>query len=431
MTTLATYMSELRELSSSDLTHSIENLADEEKRRTAQVIAHLAEISGRKLHLELGCKSLHEYCVERLGLSDGCAWLRIQVSRVCLQFPRLLDDLWQGSVSLTVAGKLAPHLTEENCERLLSDCGGMTKREVEEYLVGLAPKRVVSAGVRKRPAMRGTSPSSESRGDSDPFTTRREPLDSRSSARASPPRSGSVEPCRPETYNVRFAADKQFMDKLERAAEVAGVLNAHRNLAQVIEKALDVFLEKQDPQRRQQRCDSRQARKAAKATGGTPRPDEVVNEPNPPEPAKRSRHIPLPIRDRLLEKAGHQCQYVSSEGVRCTERTLLVIDHIEPWGRGGTSEEANLRVLCGPHNGLHAQRCYGEEFVTGRISAARESTRHRREGPPGSAPRLDEVALPWSIDPEEGVCEAVASYEAVGTPGALPYAWLRGGWVGL
>ena len=43
----------------------------------------------------------------------------------------------------------------------------------------------------------------------------------------------------------------------------------------------------------------------------------------------------------------------------------------------------------------------------------------------------DEVALPWSTDPEEGVCEAVASYEAVGTPGALPYAWLRRGWVGL
>ena len=150
MTTLATYVNELRELSSSDLTHSIQNLADEERRRTAQLIAHLAEISSRKLHLELGFKSLHEYCVERLGLSDGCAWLRIQVSRVCLEFPLLLDALWKGSVSLTVAGKLAPHLNEENCERLLSDCERMTKREVEEYLVGLPDGLFAPAAVPVR-----------------------------------------------------------------------------------------------------------------------------------------------------------------------------------------------------------------------------------------------------------------------------------------
>ena len=137
-------------------------------------------------------------------------------------------------------------------------------------------------------------------------------------------------------------------------------------------------MEQKDPQRRQQRREKREARKAEKATVGTPRLDEVVNESSSPA-AARSRHIPLPVRDRLLEKAGHRCEYVSSEGVRCTERTLLAIDHIEPWGLGGTSDEANLRVIRAPHNRLLAERCYGGELIERRISAARESTRHRRD----------------------------------------------------
>ena len=413
MTTLATYLNELRELSSSGLTRSIQNLADEERRRTAQLIAHLAEISSRKLHLELGFKSLHEYCVERLGLSDGCAWLRIQVSRVCLEFPLLLDALWKGSVSLTVAGKLAPHLNEENCQRLLRDCAGMSKRAVEEYRVRLAPRRVVSAGVRKRAVPCRPAPTTKSEGNACPLSSPLEPVASHSVAPASPPRSGSVEPCRPQTYNVRFAADRQFMEKLERAAEVAGVSNPHRNLAQVLEKALDLFLEKKDPQRRQQRREQREARKVEKTTGGIPGPDEGVEPSNSPEPAHRSRQIPLPVRDRLLQNAGHRCEYVSSEGVRCSERTRLAIDHIEPWGRGGTSEEANLRVLCPAHNRLHADRCYGGEFMTRRITRARGSIRHRRDDTQASPLRPDEVPWPWSGDPEEGVCEATVSYRAV------------------
>ena len=166
-------------------------------------------------------------------------------------------------------------------------------------------------------------------------------------AQAPPPKSGSIEPCRPETYNLRFAADKKFMDKLERVAEVAGVLNAHRNLAEVIEKALDVFLEQKDPQRRQQRREKREAKKAEKATVGTPRPDEVVSESGAPEPAKRSRHIPLPVRDRLLKNAGHRCEYISSEGVR----KVCAAPSGPCWrlitSNRGVAEERARRRICG------------------------------------------------------------------------------------
>ena len=229
---LAPFIQQIRQLSSSELARQTELLAAQEHLQGARLIAHLAEVSSRRLHLERGHRSLFEYCTRCLGLSEGCAALRIQVSRVCGRHPLILDALAGQRISVTVAGKLAPHLTTGNRERLIADCAGMTTREVQEYLVRLAPKPVVSPGARRR------------------------------SASEQP---GSVEPCQPDLYNLRFAADKAFMDELERAAEVSGVGSAGRDMARVFERALDAYLEKHDPRQRQERREKRAAQKARAA----------------------------------------------------------------------------------------------------------------------------------------------------------------------
>ncbi len=69
----------------------------------------------------------------------------------------LLQALAEGRVSLTVAGRLAPRLTPENCDSLLQTCAGMTKRQVEELLVELKPKPEVSPGMRKQPRGQATA----------------------------------------------------------------------------------------------------------------------------------------------------------------------------------------------------------------------------------------------------------------------------------
>ncbi len=215
---LAQLIEQIHKLSSSELKRQTELLAEQEHLQVARLIAHLAEVSVRMLHLELGYRSLFEYCVRRLGLSEGCTALRIQVCRVCRRHPMILDALAGQRISLTVAGKLAPHLTDDNRERLIADCTGMTKRAVEEYLVHLAPKPAVSPGVRKR------------------------------AARPTRPEAGSVEPCQPGLFNVRFAVGKGFMDKLDRTAEVSGMGDAHHNMGEILERTLDEYLEKNDPE---------------------------------------------------------------------------------------------------------------------------------------------------------------------------------------
>ena len=71
------YFEKLERLSTQELDTSIEKLVRKEKRNTALVVAHIAEMARRKGGLERGYKNLFDYCVRRLQLSEGSVALRI------------------------------------------------------------------------------------------------------------------------------------------------------------------------------------------------------------------------------------------------------------------------------------------------------------------------------------------------------------------
>ena len=101
-----TYCETLEGLSTEELDRSADKLVRAEKRNVALVIAHIAEMSRRKGHLERGYKNLFGYCTRRLHLSEGSVALRIQVANVSRRFPQILVALAENRMSLTVAGLL-------------------------------------------------------------------------------------------------------------------------------------------------------------------------------------------------------------------------------------------------------------------------------------------------------------------------------------
>jgi hypothetical protein len=228
------YFERLEGLSTEELDRSVAVLVRAENRHVALVIAHIAEISRRKGELERGYPNLFEYCLRRLNLSEGSVALRIQVANVARRFPQVLASLAEGKISLSVAGRLAPHLAEENVERLLQDCAGMSKRAVEEYLVALKPKPAFEPSIRKLPSAgkidegaraeseEGTSKAAERSGAAPPLE--------KVSLLPSPAPVGLLEPARPELYNFRFGAGKAFKEKLVRLAEVLGIENPEKNM---------------------------------------------------------------------------------------------------------------------------------------------------------------------------------------------------------
>jgi hypothetical protein len=330
-----TYIETLEGLSTEALDESVVKLVRGENRNTALVIAHLAEMSRRKGALERGYKNLFDYAMRRLNLSEGSVALRLQVANVSRRFPQLLAAIAENRLSLTVAGLLAPHLSEVNVDQLLSECERMTKREAEEQLVAGRPKPVFTPSMRMIP------------------TSIAEPL-KEAPAPAPPPRTSPavLQPATPTTFNFRFAADRDFKEKFERLAEVLGVENPLQHMAEILEKAVDLALEKKDPRERLQRRKEGHARKKS-------RPDEI------------SRYISPEVRERVHERGEFQCEYRSLDGRRCTSRTGLQIEHARPLAKYRSHDERFLELFCPAHNRLAAETVYGREFIESKIAVNR------------------------------------------------------------
>ena len=294
-------------LSTEELDSSAEKLVRAEKRNVALVIAHIAEMSRRKGHLERGYRNLFEYCTRRLHLSEGSVALRIQVANVSRRFPQIL--------------------------------------------VALRPKPVFAPSIRKTPSQPSfTSPSKTPAVQE----TRR----ARPAFRTSP---SILEPARPEVYNFRFAADRKFKEKFERLAEVLGVENPLQRMAEIMEQALDIALDKKDLQRKRARRLEKEAKRSGEIPSKKSRPDELFAREEVEK--ANSRYIPSEVRERVHERAGHQCEYRSEDGTRCRSRTGLEIEHQRPFALHHSHDERFLSLHCRSHNRLSAERVFGVAFI--------------------------------------------------------------------
>ncbi len=263
---IAHYAHRLESLSITELSQGADKLVASERRYTAALIAHLAEISRRKGHLELGFKSLFDYCQIHLGLGKGSVWSRTQLANVSRRFPQVLEYLVEGKMNLSSLGVLAAHLSEENVEKLLGQTEGKTKEEVKEIVAALDPKPAAEPMIRRKPA-RSREESPERRSDSAESVQPPERPVSRGESESRKP-AGSIEAARPDVYNIRFSAGKSMKEKLVRFGEVLGIDGAAKHMAEIFEKALDLALEKMDPK---QKLERRRKRQAARSKT---RPDE-------------------------------------------------------------------------------------------------------------------------------------------------------------
>jgi hypothetical protein len=198
----------------------------------------------------------------------------------------------------------------------------MTKRAAEEYLVSLRPKPVFEPSIRRRPTTSEPSP----RTPPEPPTQKTEATKSESPALPPPP-PPILEPATPEQFNFRFTAGKEFKEKLERLAEVLGIENAPKHIAEILDQALETALDKKDPKRKLERRREREAKTAVSSREDETRPDEE----RASEEKATSRYLSSEVRERVHERAGYRCQYRGPDGTRCSSRTGLEIEHERPF----------------------------------------------------------------------------------------------------
>jgi hypothetical protein len=142
-------------------------------------------------------------------------------------------------------------------------------------------------------------------------------------------------------------------------------------MAEVFAKAMDISLERKDPKKKLERRLERERKQSAAQEKSCPGKIQTEGSPTKPEEKGKSRYVPSEVRERVLARADHRCEYRGEDGTRCSSRTGLQIEHSRPFAIYRSHEERFLKVLCGCHNLFQAERVYGSGFIRAKIVAKR------------------------------------------------------------
>jgi hypothetical protein len=143
-------------LSDDALLARLETQALRERDATVELVAHLAELDGRRVHLGEGPGSVYGYCRDILGYSDDAAWNRAATAAAVRRYPIILGWLADGSLNITTVRILKSVLTPENHLAVLTEA-----RRGRDHLV--APMRAHATSPRTCSAPCGSATAASAR----------------------------------------------------------------------------------------------------------------------------------------------------------------------------------------------------------------------------------------------------------------------------
>ncbi len=300
----------------------------------------------------------------------------------------------QRQLHLTAVCLLRDYLTPENHQELLAEASHKTKWQIEEFLARRFPRPDVESRVRKLPAPRPTASPGAAPvvmpGPAEPSLPeqavelaieRPVPLQGAPAApaassgpRRSAPVPVRVEPLSEARYRIQLNASAALKEKLDLLRALTSHSNPSGDIALVIERALDLALEKVQ----KQRFAKTDRPRAARQTLAHAKLDGVKSKRIMPAGAANTApwrdHVPNAVLREIAERDGLQCSYRSAEGCRCAARAFLQVHHEQPWARSGEETVENLRLLCASHNQLLAERDFGARHVELRQSERRRQS---------------------------------------------------------
>src|ERR1700691_4081605 len=92
---------EFKILSNIELLNLAKEKSKDDRALTLVVINIIREVENRRLHLELGYRSLFEHVTKELGYDESAANRRITAARLTRQIPAIEDKLAEGKLTLS------------------------------------------------------------------------------------------------------------------------------------------------------------------------------------------------------------------------------------------------------------------------------------------------------------------------------------------
>jgi hypothetical protein len=354
-------LTSLTRLSDTELVARVKSLVARERDATAHLVAHLAEMDTRDVHLREGYESLYVYCRDALGLSEGETYNRIEVARAARRFPIILEMLAAGAVNLTAARLLAPHLTPANHREVLDSARGKKKREIEEIVARLSPRPDVAASVRRLPALRlqPLPPTQAPVAADESATVPAAPVLPETSLTAEPvsvPRA-AVTPLSPDRYKLQLTIGGDTLEKLQLAKDMLSHAIPSGDDAAVLDRALTALLV---DLAKKKFADTRKPRRSR------------AKDP-------RARDASAAVKRAVWVRDLGRCGFISPSGHRCNERRFVEFHHLDPHALGGETSVDKIELRCRRHNDYEGRLYFGKRRRNDTGAAREEATSHRRQ----------------------------------------------------
>ena len=392
----------LKDRSNQEIVDGAKHLVGRNRTVTAHLIAHLAEIYARKLHVTEGFSYLGHYCMAVLEMSEDEAHRRAHAAVLAQKYPVILDMLLEGSIHLTTLRIIGKCLMPKNHQRVLEAARGKNKTELEHLAAALCPKPDVPAVLRKLPEPRPENVHSEevlftsgkaeevvpgaaaagqtpSGAEVSPEQT---DLGIHTLEAAIPPASPSppksrLAPLSPQRYNLQVTVDKETYEVLKQLQDLLRHQVRNGDLARIIKDAL---LERLEQVKREKFGHKKRPRKAREQESWIEEASPALVSAAEKEPAVsrgegaaravaiapgrspvNNRHIPNAVKRDVWQRDKGRCAFVSRNGRRCSEKGRLEFHHIHAYALGGPATLENIALRCRTHNAYEGVALFGEK----------------------------------------------------------------------
>src|SRR5215471_15518124 len=132
----------MSEKSHSELEQELAHELAGERTHTLQTILLIADMERGQTFVEEGFSTIWDYLRRVHRQSDTMIHYRVSCARAVNRFPQVIEFLRDGRLCMTTLAELMKVMNESNCDALLAEAVGKSKRDAEKIVAREKPKPV-------------------------------------------------------------------------------------------------------------------------------------------------------------------------------------------------------------------------------------------------------------------------------------------------
>lgn len=309
----------LLKLTNDELLAKAKKLVQQERVILVEILHHLLMINDKKLYLQMGFKSLFDFCTKELGYSEAAAYRRIQAMKLLKEVPEVKQKVLSGSVNLTHLAQVQKVATVE--------------RKQNNNVISKAQKIKLIEKVENK-------------------STRQSETILREFSPVSAVKNDLQKVINNNQTEIRFVADQELLNKIEELKNLLSHKHVNPNMNELLHTVTDLALCEVKRRKKIIKEESKRTNKThrGKLTSAPKKPCGKLN-------SKNQRYIHPTVKNEVWFRDGGCCSYKDPLTKRkCESKFQLEFDHIKPVAIGGDSDVNNIRLLCREHNQFMAYK---------------------------------------------------------------------------